>query len=585
MFFSKDWTGDANNSTTIGLGWNYVTKSGTYFTVSNGAVAPTTTDTYLARRTMAAAVGGEVYAETTITAADATSEVFVGVATDSSSTDLLSAALYARYSGSNTRFQILRKLTNNTSLAAVGSTVTRALVVGDVMRLTIHGTTATLSVNGTVIITSSVSGNTDLANYSYPALRLKGSAAIRVTTFKSADYGVETDPGGGNVLSEITGGNFLLKSGAALLPLNYIGMKISGSIVQQNLNLLATAPPVYPSDVGYGPDVTMTNAPTLPGTFTPLRTVNVSNAPQLQAAITAALPGDLIEMAAGLYNDKFELINLHGTSTNPIVIRGPKEAIMQLGDGPQPDTSIDYGSGYALAVDQCSYIWLVGFSVQYGPKGIVSDESNDCWYKGLTISWVEQEAFHLRNYSNRNIVEDCIVHDTGKKSAGFGEAYYIGSANSNWAAPSSRTGGNPDTCLDNVIRRCSAYAFTGEGVDVKEASNNNLIEYCWFDGSSLNDDNSADTWIDVKGNNNTVQYNYGRKTFNGAYSVYNAVPGSGLNNVFRGNVGDTRRVDGSKSPDVSINIKTPGGGGNIVYTNNSFVGSAAALSNITTTAP
>lgn len=583
MFFQKSWTAEADNATSIGTGWSLTAAAGVYAQVISGAVGPTATSIVLTRRSVAAAIGGELYAEATLTAADTNSEIYVGFTTAIGDTELNSAGLYARYNGSNTRFQILRKTAGSATLSGVGSSLTQALVIGDVMRLTVHATTATLSINGTTVITASLSGNTDASNYRYPALRFRNSTASRITTFKTGDYGVETDPGGSDPLSNVTGGEFFVKSGGALVALNYIGMKVGGTIVQTDLELAATPPAVYPSDDGYGPDPAMTNAPALPVGFTPIRTVNVSTAPQLQAAILDATPGDLIELAAGLYNDKFILQNLHGTADDPIVIRGPKEAILQLGDGPIGGGDIDYGSGYALAVDQSSYIWCVGFSVQYAPKGIMCDEAYDCWFKGLTISWVEQEALHLRNYSSRNVVEDCIVHSTGKGSPGFGEAYYVGTAQSNWSASTSRTGGAPDACNDNVIRRCRAYDFTGEGVDIKEGTYRTLVEHCWFDGSLLNDYNSADTWVDVKGNDSIIQYNYGQKTFNGAYSVYNPVAGTGLNNIFKANVGDTRHADGSKSPDVSINIKVSGGGGNIVYADNNFVGSLGALTNISVT--
>jgi len=583
MFYQHSWVTDANSTASIGTGWTLTAGGSDNVQIISGAIGPTTTGTTLERRGTASVTGGEIYAEVTITAVDATSEVYTGFTTAVGDTDLASAGLYGRYSASTTKFQILRKTANSASLTGVGTSVTRTLVLGDVLRLTVHAGTATLTVNGTSIVSASLTGNADAPNYKFPAIRFKSSAASRVTVFKSADYGVETDPGGADPLSVLTGGNFYAFSGGSLVLLNYLGMKVGTSIVQTNLDLAATPPPVYPSGAGYGPDTAMTNPPALPSGYTPLRTVNVSTAPQLQAAIAGALPGDLIQMAAGTYNDKFIFNNLNGTSTNPIVLRGPQSAILQLGAGPQSGGTIDYGSGYGLALDTSSYIWFMGFSVQYAPKGIMFDQANNCWLKGLNVSWVEQEGIHLRNYSSSNLLEDCTVHDTGKKSPGFGEAYYVGSAKSNWTATTSRTGGGPDAANDNIIRRCKAYAFTAEGVDIKEGTYRTKVEYCWFDGSLLNNYNSADTWIDVKGNNSIIQYNYGQKTFNGAFSEYSPLAGTGLNNIFKGNVGDTRRVDGSSSPDVSIHIKIVGGGGNIVYSDNSFVGSLGSLSNITIT--
>ena len=583
MFYLHSWISDANSTTSIGTGWALTATGTDNVQIISGAIGPTTTGTILERRSTAVITGGEIYTEVKITAVDATSEVYFGCTTAIGDTDLVSAGLYGRYGASNTKFQILRKSANSATLTGVGSSVIRTLVSGDVVRLSLHAGNATLAVNGTTIITASLTGNTDAANYKFPAIRFKSSTASRITAVKTADYGIEVDPGGGDPSSILTGGDFYAYNGSSLVLLSYIGMKVGTSIVQTNLNLASTPLAVYPSGTGYGPDTTMTNPPALPVGFMPIRTVNVATAPQLQAAITAAQPGDLIEMAAGTYNDKFIFQNLNGTSTNPIVLRGPQSAILQLGAGPQVGGTIDYGSGYAVAIDTSSYIWLMGFSIQYGPKGIMCDQATNCWLKGLNVSWVEQEGVHLRNYSSNNLIEDCTVHDTGKKSPGYGEAYYVGTAKSNLVASTSRTGGALDSANDNIIRRCKAYAFTGEGVDIKEGTNRTIVEYCWFDGSLLNNYNSADTWIDVKGNNSIIRYNYGQKTFNGAYSVYNPVAGTGLNNTFKGNIGDTRRVDGSSSPDVSIHIKVTGGGGNIVYSDNNFVGSAGSLSNIAIT--
>lgn len=583
MFFSKSWLQDVDTISGIGPGWSFAGASGAYIYTTSGAVAPGTDGTMVVRRTTASAAGGELYAEAKIKAVNATSEVYAGFATSFSDTDLESSGLYARYNSSNTRFQIMRKVAGSATLTAVGSSITRALVSGDSMRLTVHANTATLAINGTTIITSSVSSIPEVMGYRFPALRFRNSTASRVESLKTGDYGLENAPINQDPESVITGGSYALYQGGALKSVSYIGMKVGGAIVKQDLELGAAPEPVYPSDAGYGPDPSMANAPALPASFSPTRTVNVSTSTQLKAAIAGAIAGDLIEMAPGIYNEKIVLKNLTGTAQQPIVLRGPKEAIMQLGDGPGAGGEIDYGSGYAFALDQCSYVWCVGFSVQYGPKGLMCDEVNDCWFKGLTISWVEQEAFHLRNYSNRNVIEDCIVHTTGRKSAGFGEAFYVGSANSNWTAITSRTNGNPDTCDNNIIRRCRAYNFTGEAVDIKEGTSGTVVERCWFDGSWLNDDNSADTWVDVKGNDAVIQYNYGRTTFNGAYTVYDPVKGSsGRNNTFRGNVGDTRRVGGAKSPDVSINIKVANAG-NVVYSDNRFVGSVGSLANVSVT--
>jgi Chondroitinase B len=82
--------------------------------------------------------------------------------------------------------------------------------------------------------------------------------------------------------------------------------------------------------------------------FTPTRTVNVSSMTQLESALAAAQPGDLIRLATGNYTKSFLQITRNGTATKPIVIR------------PAPGARATF---HGLIDVGGSYVWLWGLEV------------------------------------------------------------------------------------------------------------------------------------------------------------------------------------------------------------------------------
>lgn len=581
MFFEEDWSDNGDSSGTIGAGW---TMDGDTLSVVSGLVKPDSTSTILARRTAAGAVQNDIYAECTITNLGADSEIGPILATGSSDSNLNTAFVIARYDNDKDRYQMLYKPSGTTTLTAINSSVTQAMVYPATLKLEIHSGLATIYLND-VQIGASVDLSAYSENFSYPGMRFRGSASARVSYFRAGDYGVTSSGGGGGGGSLLQSATANLYTGGSLVNIDYLGMwnSSTSSIDPVGIQFLKQVP--YPFDESpYGPAATnYSNPPSLPAGFTPTRTVNVSNQTELEAALLDATAGDLIEMADGYYGDKFIMLNKSGTSSDPIVVRGSRNAIVHLGTW---GSGSDYGSGYPVHIDGSDYIHLLGFRVSHGPKGVILDESNNCVLRGLQVDDVEQEAIHLRNYSSDNVVEQCTVFGTGQSSPGYGEALYVGTAKSNWSSAQSRTNGDPDPCNNNILRYNYAHDFTGEAVDIKEGTVGNIIEYNYFDGNALNDDNSADTWADIKGNQTIIRYNFGKNTFNGAYSVYDPAAGYGEDNVFLGNIGYTYangngpQALGENTPDPAINVKLGDGFGNIIYDNNVFYGSPT-LTNVT----
>ena len=65
-------------------------------------------------------------------------------------------------------------------------------------------------------------------------------------------------------------------------------------------------------------------------------------------------------------------------------------------------------------------------------KGVILDSSHHCVLDGLTVKDVGDEAVHFRTHSTYNRIQNSTISNTGLREPGFGEGFYIGSANSNW---------------------------------------------------------------------------------------------------------------------------------------------------------
>lgn len=282
-------------------------------------------------------------------------------------------------------------------------------------------------------------------------------------------------------------------------------------------------------------------------------TVRVSDAESLSRALAAARPGQTIELADGTYTGKF-VINTAGAAGNPITLTGSRAAVLTGGDG---------GSGYDLHLEGADHWQLVGFTVSGLRKGIMTDRTNHTVLSGLDVGNTGAEAVHLGNFSSDNVVQDCVIHDTGKTEPRFGEGLYLGTAKSNWA---TKSGGQPDRsnnnkALDNIFK-----SITAENVDVKEETSGGLIAGNRFDASGISGKNFADSVLDIKG----VRYRIADNTTTG--SSPNLVDGfqthvitdpdtSGCDNVFENNRFDGVRFNGGRAIALDRKCGDSGPGG------------------------
>ncbi len=300
----------------------------------------------------------------------------------------------------------------------------------------------------------------------------------------------------------------------------------------------------------------------------------VSNTNELKNVLSTAKPGDSIVLKDGVYNGKFMIsANNSGTERNPITLTGTSKAVLDAGS---------LQTGYVLSL-QANYWRIKGVTITNGLKGLVADGASFNIIDGVTVKQVGEEGIHLRKFSKHNIIQNTQISYTGLKTPGYGEGIYIGSANSNWAKYSN---GQPDRCDSNKVlyNKIGPYV-SAECIDIKEGTTGGLIKGNTFEAQGITGANSADSWIDVKGNAYLIEANLGNNTqpsvLKDGYQVNCAYSGWGSFNVFKNNVSNVN-ADGYG---FSIRLKSSKGEavGNKVYTNNTVNNASRGVANITLT--
>lgn len=304
-------------------------------------------------------------------------------------------------------------------------------------------------------------------------------------------------------------------------------------------------------------------------------TVNVSNAAQLQAALNNAVAGQTIVLADGAYAQSggFSVPSgINGTALQPITLQGTANAILQANS---------VNSGYALYLAGNSYWVLKGFSVSTAQKGIMLDYSNFNVLDNITVSSIGMEGIHLRRYSSYNTIRGCSVNNTGQINTKYGEAIYVGSANSNWA---TYTNGNPDTCNYNIIyNNVFGGSITAENIDIKEGTTGGYIIGNTFNGSGVSSTTDATSWVEVKGNYYTVLNNTGSYTIQHGLRTSVVYTGWGNYNTFSGNACNVN-VSGGYGVYIQTSSSNGTAANNTVCTSNTVLGTNSGITNITKTA-
>jgi hypothetical protein len=260
-------------------------------------------------------------------------------------------------------------------------------------------------------------------------------------------------------------------------------------------------------------------------------TTTVKSASQLTAALRDAAPGDVIALAAGTYTGNFEG-TASGTQSDPITLCGGSSAVLDGGETEK---------GYVLHLQGVSWWKLAGFTVQNGQKGVMFDDVQHSVIDGLTVTKIGDEAVHLRAGSSDNTVSGTTVTDTGLRKPQFGEGIYIGSSKSNWCTVSDC---KQDSSDRNVITGNTISGTAAENVDIKEGTTGGTLSDNSFDGTGMQGQNHADSWVDVKGNDWTISGNRGVHSTLDGFQTHELLSGWGTDNTFTGNTVDLGNSDG-----------------------------------------
>ncbi|GAA3853591.1 cellulose binding domain-containing protein [Saccharothrix violaceirubra] len=277
-----------------------------------------------------------------------------------------------------------------------------------------------------------------------------------------------------------------------------------------------------------------------------LSTVDVRTADGLRAALAGAEPGTAIRLAPGVYRGPFA-ITRPGRAEAPITLSGPPTAVLvgaveaAQGDCPSPDRD----AGYGVWVYEAPWWNLSGFTVRDAKKGVVVDRSPHTVLDGLSVHHIAEEGVHFRGSSADGVLRSSTITDTGLGQPGYGEGVYVGSAASNWGCHGTVDGVDRSDRV-RVLGNRVGPRVAAEAVDVKEGTSGGVIRGNVFDGTGISGQNSADSWVDVKGYDYLVEENTGSfaspGTFANGYETHNpvTVPAfpNGCGIVWRGNRSD-----------------------------------------------
>ena len=312
-------------------------------------------------------------------------------------------------------------------------------------------------------------------------------------------------------------------------------------------------------------------------------TIDVSNATQLKAALTAAKPGDTIKLADGDYGDQF-IATTPGTASAPITLTGSAKAVLHdplfnLGDTDCPSGQ----TGYGLWLQGANYWNLKGFTVDDSKKGIVLDGASHVTIDSVTVHDIGYEGVHFRKSSAYGVIKNSNVYNTGLEEPGYGEGIYLGSSNSNWECYGTNKGKGPDAGnYIQVLNNKIGPNVAAEGIDVKEGTHDGLISGNTLDGTGEKNQNSADSTIDVKGDNYTITGNTAENAYLDTFQVHNVYQKTGCGNTFSKNTLTVTNKNGYginvTDQSECVSAKTP----NVVGASNTSTG-GKGLSKVATT--
>lgn len=300
----------------------------------------------------------------------------------------------------------------------------------------------------------------------------------------------------------------------------------SGCLQQQS------GPKETPMDVVYKPLTTGTvvSDACKPYEAAASRYVAPTNGAGLISALQAAIPGDLIELAADTDyiesqdgQNNFLAASRNGTSGSRIVLCGPPSATLKPGTG---------GHGM-LRLESSSYWTVTGFTIQGGKHGVEIKTGSNNQLLGLTINEPVNEGILLHVSATNNVVSGNTINDAGTGGASNGHGVRIGSTAGGDASTGNSVLGNAITNM----RQAGVYLVSGSTGNTVEDNSINTS------GNLHDPENPAavvGTMLRIESTGNSLKRNTGTmigRIAEGAVSAASGIKCSATGNTISDNVG------------------------------------------------
>ena len=280
-----------------------------------------------------------------------------------------------------------------------------------------------------------------------------------------------------------------------------------------------------------------------------LRRVDVSTASGVTSAVAAALPGDQIRLAPGLYNfvDAITMTR-SGTAANKIMLCGPRTAVLHVW--------VDM---------KASYWWLRGFRITGQGiytnkiKNVLQSAGTNNVYDSLEMDHSNAEAIGIHTTSTGNEVKYNYIHDTGIVQPQYGEGIYIGNGTD-----------YSQHVNNNHIHHNRLVHIAAEGIENKEGSDYNTIDFNTVIDASYPGTQGSIGPIAIRGSHNTVSDNILDQCAGCVDYLGAIINGSGGNGdlTIHGNYNVYHRNQASNIPSNKVFRFEPGHTGNEVYCDN-----------------
>jgi hypothetical protein len=290
----------------------------------------------------------------------------------------------------------------------------------------------------------------------------------------------------------------------------------------------------------------------LAGEVPHLRSIDVDTTSELQTAVAAAQPGDLIVMADGVYDPV--TLAVSGTAANPILLCGTRDAIID-------------GAGAGSLNVNANYWTVAGFTIRNTFWGVYVDGGSNNVIRELEVSGTGQYSILIRNNSADNTVRDTWMHDSGLVDPQWSQGVTIDYIDATGVAGCDRT---------QVLHNHFGPNLRAGSINVQDGQVGGLIADNYFDGTGQDLlAGNSECWVVIAGVGFTVTGNTGVNAVQDGFIArqgYTGAP-SGNDNVFVDNVADV----GSTGWGFNVDANTTG---NVVDCNNVVRNAAAGSSSI-----